>query len=577
MKTQPILLAMLSFMSSFAILACENGVGADQGTESDSEPLSTSNDSVIGEDTQTASHTQDSTLSTDDTDTDGPQPTASDTEPETVETDSCELLLASEPPPPWEQDAIAALLFAFAPPPDSDSASDFEPDTTTESDVETLEETDSLSDSIEETESFDTLSSTGAETDSETATQGDSETEETLSGGLAGWNILAPSYPANNNLDLLSFEWDYFMVHDKEGKFTGSIGYLIANPRNSTIFIPGMADLVPAGGNTAIAGKFEGGSPSANYHNFRSNYQASGKRRYFEGVEPGTDLFAALIPVPENNALLLQGQTEDFAWDLVVTQDWPELTGEKGNGAFEPVTGRDVGNNAALALLGGEVWTVDMLWPRTKIVGTITDLSDPLDPVTVTIDGHGYRENSHGRWAFNAGGWDFGVVSDEASQVMWTWQTYHHASTKLDFADVAFYDGDELVIAHFNSNEKQLGWFHEDWRFHSGARQCMPRSAEVLAVNEDYIVEARLDIGDNQVPMLSNATAATRAYVIQILFPMISGTIKRRATGEVITTFAGQGGGEFSVSRQPASVSERSDDWCYCWGREKFSSPMPTL
>ncbi|MCU0660907.1 MAG: hypothetical protein MUC50_01105 [Myxococcota bacterium] len=544
MNTKRTLGILAALLSAWALSGCNGDTQAenpeDSATAADNTDLETNSDH-IGVETE-----EESASGTADTSSDEPSATSTDTQTQEEETDSCDALLASQTPPVSDDNPISALLRAQLPPPGDD---------TTDSDI------------------IDTSGSdTGGSMDTATA----SETEEPLEGGLAGWNILAPGYPKNNNLDLLSFEWDYFMIHDKDGKFTGSIGYLIANPRHSTIFIPGLSELVPAGGNTAVAGKFEGGALLANYHNFKDNYQASGLRRSFEAKEPDSEIFSALIPDPMQNALLLQGQTENFAWDLVISQEWPELTAIEGDGAFEPMTGRDVGANSALSVLGGEVWTVNMLWPRTKVVGTITDLSDPLSPVTVDIDGHGYRENSHGRWAFNAGGWDFGIVSDEEKRVMWTWQSYHHASTKLDYADVAFYDNEQLVIAHFDAKKGEVGWFHDDWKFDAAARQCMPQNTEVRAVNGDYIIEASLTIDENQVAMLSDATPATRAYVIEIQFPKVTGTIKRRSTGETITAFAGQGGGEFSVSRQPASVTQRSDEWCYCWGYNKFSSSMPS-
>ncbi|MFW5740400.1 MAG: hypothetical protein ACOC1F_08535, partial [Myxococcota bacterium] len=83
--------------------------------------------------------------------------------------------------------------------------------------------------------------------------------------------------------------------------------------------------------------------------------------------------------------------------------------------------------------------------------------------------------------------------------------------------------------------------------------------------------EAFADLTNRQVPMLSDATPATEQYVIMIQFPWVEGIITRLDDGEVIATFAGQGGGEFSNARSKAAMTDAE---CREWGAS-FSSPMP--
>jgi hypothetical protein len=72
--------------------------------------------------------------------------------------------------------------------------------------------------------------------------------------------------------------------------------------------------------------------------------------------------------------------------------------------------------------------------------------------------------------------------------------------------------------------------------------------------------------------MLSDATSATKQYVIMTQFPMVEGVITRRADGGVVATFSGQGGGEFSTSR--STRESMTDDECLAWG-EEYAAPMP--
>ncbi len=382
--------------------------------------------------------------------------------------------------------------------------------------------------------------------------------------GLLGWRIFQPEYLEPSTVDGMSFEWDYFMIHNNDGAFTGSIGYLIANPRKVDDL---FGKSVPQGANVAVAGSWQGIQPLAEYRNFGYEWEGvDGEDRSLFAFEAGkgdTGEFARMTPNFEDGTLRLEGRTAGFEWDLTVAQDWKELS--ESDELFVPVTGTDVGVLAP----DSEAWHVNMLWPYTKVTGTLTRRDTG---VTTAIDGHGYRENSWGRWAFNLGGWDFAVVGDRQSKVMWAWQTYHFQSAALDYLDLVFEDQGKTQMVTFRASEGELGWKHDLWRFDTVARQCVPKDATVVARNDTYRVEAKVDVGESEVPMLSDATDATKEYVIFILFPQVSGTITRLDTGAVVATFSGQGGGEFSVAR--SKETEKSDEDCAAWGTQ-FASPLP--
>ncbi len=382
--------------------------------------------------------------------------------------------------------------------------------------------------------------------------------------GLRGWNILADTWDVDDPNDAMSFEWDYFMIHDAAGRFTGSIGYLIANPRDAG----GLGELVPKGGNVAVAGLFDEGA-LAEYVNFGlQGFSASGSERAFSAAAEG-GLTGAMLPQAaadgDPGRLGLTGRSESFAWDLEVSQDWPGLS--EAEDCFHPMTGTDVGE----LFPDSEIWNVDMLWPRTRVTGSLTRLDTDE---TLAVDGHGYRENSWGRWAFNMGGWDFAVVSDADARVLFAWQSYHHRSEALDYLDLAFIEGGQLRTIQFKAARGELGWEHPDWIYDAAARQCMPASTRVVADNGTYRVEAQADLEGRQAPMLSDLTAATRGFVIEIQFPLVSGTITRSDTGEVLATFAGQGGGEFAVARRDEQAEVPDAEECRSWGQQ-FASPLP--
>ncbi len=396
-----------------------------------------------------------------------------------------------------------------------------------------------------------------------------------------GWNVLGGSFLEKSPVDGFTFEWQYFMVHDQQKKFTGSIGYVLVDPRGhlgkisdgeskSKWKLP--VSLMPSGASVAIAGRWADGSHFSNYERFPSGYKVSTDSKNFAAKDSEKQMFAVLTEESKVSALggafRLQGQTPDVAWDLLVTPDWADSGADQLNSPFGPLSGRDVG------FLPGENWTVHMQWPRTQVEGTMTNLKTGE---RLPISGHGYRENSWGRWNFALDGWVFSVVSDKASKVQWAWQTYHK-SKDMDWLDVSFDDQGRRQSLRLFAKENQLRWKLKDWTFDDEAHQCIPHAAEVVAQNDDYIIRAAYDLsGNNQRPMLSNATALTRIFVIMIHMPTIHGTIENRNTGEIVARFEGQGGGEFSTTR--SIWNDISPANCENWGKrfEKEYAPVKGL
>lgn len=391
--------------------------------------------------------------------------------------------------------------------------------------------------------------------------------------GTYGWEIMKEGYPVNDTWDALSFEWDYFMIHNEDDSFSGSVGYLVANPRGKQILGGMLGKLVPGGGNIAIAGQFDKDLPPvADYENFDPDNghttTLSGTERslWVENTDKG--YWGRMTPDPIDNSMLLEGKTGNFEWELTVRQDWTVLT--TGADTFVKVTDDQI-DTKIMGIAAVQQWNVHMFWPRTKITGWIKDLRDGTE---YPIDAHGYRENSWGRWAFNQGGWDFGTHSDARSKVMFGWQSYHFNSTRLDYLDMGFIDNGEYKLVNFRADQGQLGWKHDLWSFDPVARQCVPRDTTLIAKNANYRVDTYITIGQGQVAMLSEATATVKKYVIMIQIPWFKGTITRLSDNTVIATFEGRGGGEFSTERAAEGTTTMTDADCAAWGA-KFSVPFP--
>jgi hypothetical protein len=331
---------------------------------------------------------------------------------------------------------------------------------------------------------------------------------------LRGWHIMSPDYQKPSLIDGLSFEWDYLMIHDHNGQFTGIIGYFLSDPRNR---LKGL--FLPSGGSVAIAGEFNATERIAEFASFGYQHTiASAERREFNVTDPTTGTYATLKPIPASDskpdALHLQGRTATVEWDLSVVQDWSDRNdlSTQAHAPFAPLSATDFG------LFPGEHWTVDMIWPRTQVTGQI--VYRPNGQV-LEISGHGYRENSWGRWSLILDGWDFAVVSDATSGVQWAFQTYH-CSKHLDYLDVSFVDRGQLQAERFRVTHQELGWLHKNWTFDRQAQQCIPRDTRVIAANSRYRVEANIAIDNRQVPILSNATPVTNLFFIMEHFPRMN-------------------------------------------------------
>ncbi|MCG8669275.1 MAG: hypothetical protein MI867_07655 [Pseudomonadales bacterium] len=385
-----------------------------------------------------------------------------------------------------------------------------------------------------------------------------------------GWRILQNDYQQANWLDVVSFEWDYFMVHNHDGRFAGIVGYVLANPRGR---MDGVLEIVPNGGNAAFVGEVDHQIPVANYHNFGLvNTEVSDTERYMYAESDDQELYALIEPAftPELDAepaLRLAGRSADFEWDLIVTQGMKDrdYLRHGDDAAFTLGPSTDVG------IFKSEIWTVDAMWPRTNVVGKVVVRSTGEE---IDIDGKGYRENSWGRYLLSIDGWDFLVFSeDHEDGVLMVMQTYHR-SKELDFLDVSFYDNGELVAQRFRPTRNEFGWIHPDWQWDSRAQQCVPQNTVLKAENDDYLIEAEVEIGERQAPMLSDKTIGTRIYFIQEHFPSVTGTITNKTTGEVVSEFSGQAGGEFSFTKKLFGFPT-SDSGCKRWGDRKFSMPFP--
>lgn len=392
---------------------------------------------------------------------------------------------------------------------------------------------------------------------------------------LGGWHILQEDYDSDHYLDIISFEWDYYMIHDSTSGFYGIIGYLVSNPRDR---LGEMVNVLPNGGNVAIVAQLRGEKPISQYINFGfEQFEASSFERLFHAVDERSGFYAEETPLwPEReggqDAMRIRGRSDYYEWDLVVNERW----GDRQNGEYRPATGRDIGR------IPGEQWTVDVIWPSTEVRGTVRVLKTGE---IIEIDGHGYRENSWGRYALTPDGWDFFVFSedrqdldsdgvDQAKGVSLVMQTYHK-SKSLDFTDLSFYDGDKLQNLRFRAEDGEMGWYHRSWKWDSEPWQCVPEDLLLVLENEMYRVTVDVTMGlDHQRPILSNITAPVAVYFIQEMFPYFEGTIVSKRSGRVVREFDGFGGAELSFHKSarlwPATRFE-----CNLWGWHHFSHPLP--
>lgn len=388
---------------------------------------------------------------------------------------------------------------------------------------------------------------------------------------LSGWEVLGPNFSASDPLDFAAYEWEYFTIQNEDESFLGVVGYVVADPRGSGT--EGIA-LVPAGGNMAVAAWEPGRSASAQFITFGlDNTDASATEKYLLSQDPSTGNFGLLEPAPgatsADPALVLRGQSDDYQWDLVVEPDFLEYLPLRNapDAAFSAVRGDDVG------LLAGENWTIDAVWPRTRVTGTFTERATGR---VIPINAKGYRENSFGNYLLSVDGWDFAVFSDTDARVQMMLQTYHRSDT-IDYFDISFPDGGVPKNVRFRTTRDELGWYHPNWTFDSRAKQCVPETTWFVADNGEYRVEVVVDADAGATvpyaPFLDDSTLGTSIFFIMEQFPQLNGVIRRSGTGEIVTTFSGRGGGEFAWRK--SLFNSRSDFACWLNWSGKFSSPFP--
>jgi hypothetical protein len=389
--------------------------------------------------------------------------------------------------------------------------------------------------------------------------------ESMLRDPLSGWNIMTAAYLAPNALDGLTFEWDYYSVHDNAGKYTGTIGYCVVDPRGHLSGEQWYEPyLMPSGINVVIAGKFADGTKFYSFDpHGRAGMELSATERSLYTAFPD-GRFGQLIPVRgtggQPDKMVLKGKTPEAEWEITVQALWPERNTLRER-SWE--VGSDVG------LLAGEHWTVNQYWISTTVTGWIKrlDTGETLD-----IDGHGYRENAFGRWAFPEGGWDFLFGQDLSNQSDFAFQTYHYKSKKLDFFDVDFLDNGNLVSLRLYANKGEFGWYHNDFQYDNVARTYIPVDTVIIGKKAGYTIEINAAINSDYKPILADTTIVTNIYVINALFPQIQGTISRTATGEVVSTISCQGGGEFSVLRNFGADAPEGQLQKF---KDNFRSPLP--
>lgn len=390
---------------------------------------------------------------------------------------------------------------------------------------------------------------------------------------LGGWEVLQDDFQ-QGALDFAAYEWEYFTVQNEDGSFVGMVGYVIADPRGVLSDAP--IALVPPGGSVAVSGIRPGESAKAEFLTFGlEGTTASADEKSMYVADPDSDSFAYIAPAPgatsANPALVLVGRSAEYEWDLTVRPDFLEYLPLRENGAdqaFSAVRGDDVG------LLPGENWTIDAVWPRTRVEGTFTERSTGE---VIPVAAKGYRENSFGNYLLSVDGWDFAVFSDTEKRVQTMLQTYHRSST-IDYFDISFPDeGGDPQNVRFRANRGELGWYHPKWTFDSRARQCVPERTWMIADNGEYRVEMEVRMEEQATvpyaPFLNTETLGTKIFYIMEQYPTLDGVIRRADTGAVITTFAGQAGGEFASPK--ALASWRSDFGCWLTNSGKYSNPFP--
>ena len=216
----------------------------------------------------------------------------------------------------------------------------------------------------------------------------------------------------------------------------------------------------------------------------------------------------------------------------------------------------------------GERWTVDALWPKTKVQGWVINRRTGEK---VQVDGKGYRENSWGRYLLSVDGWDFLVFSeDEDTGLTFVVQTYHK-SKKLDFLDLGFIHNDRLKRVRFDS--ETLSWEHRKWKWNDKSHQCIPQDWHLRGEKDGLILEAEVHIDTNgQEPFLSNKKLGTKIFFIHEQYPTVEGRVLDSRSGKVLKTFKGRAGGEFAYRK---GLFKSSDSECAKWGAKFSNGTVP--
>ena len=172
------------------------------------------------------------------------------------------------------------------------------------------------------------------------------------------------------------------------------------------------------------------------------------------------------------------------------------------------------------------------------------------------------------------------VVSDTDTKVQFVVQSYCSTprqntpttpSTALDFVDVSFDRVNRFgELRRVAQRLRNITLVHPTWEFHAPSNQCRPLTSFVTAENDKWKVNATWGYDHRQQAILSDTSVATRAYVIQEHFPIVSGFIyKKRNNGDevLVDTFDGIGGGEFAVARS-LTRSALTLDECVVFGAQ---------
>ena len=370
-----------------------------------------------------------------------------------------------------------------------------------------------------------------------------------------GWKLLQSDFDAGSWLDPISLEWDYWMIHSDT--WNGIVAYLLANPRHKSPSLDWA--LLPPGQNVAVVGEVPGQKPVANYVNFG-----------YDGLSLSPDTRAMKVASADGNfadyswtrlasgepAARLKGRSPDWEWDFTITQDLKERDRLRAlTGAFLSSYGRDMD-----ALQGSE-WNVDEMWPRTQVEGSVTDRKTGK---VIPVKGKGYREDGWGKYAIPLDGWDFMVFGEtDPKGAIGSFQTYHQ-SESMDWLDISFYDGDQMVATRFHANASELGWIHPQWKWDTESRACVPTSTRIVGKNKSYSIELSVDIGSHQRSLLTNLTVGSSVMFIAEHFPTVTGVI-RRADGTEVRRFVTRGGGEFAKAKDV--LAWRSDFSCTLTGQ----------